>query len=97
MVSPKLIEYLERARGFFGLPIHILSGFRCLVHNRAVGGTEDSAHMKGEAADIRISGSFQRRRLGRALDLAGFPRIGFYQTFLHGDVSTTLPEGWWVK
>lgn len=43
-------------RGFDGKPVTILSGWRCPELNKAVGGAEDSQHMKGEAADITIAG-----------------------------------------
>ncbi len=36
------------------LPIHINSGYRCLILNRAVGGSPTSNHISGCAADIRI-------------------------------------------
>lgn len=43
---------LEPVRERLGKPIVVNSGFRCPVHNAAVGGVANSQHMKGEAADI---------------------------------------------
>lgn len=43
---------LERIRAVLNFPIEIVSGFRCLVLNAAVGGSENSQHMKGEAVDF---------------------------------------------
>ena len=43
---------LEPVRELLGKPIVVNSGFRCPVHNAAVGGVANSQHMKGEAADI---------------------------------------------
>lgn len=42
---------LELIRPYTG-PIVLLSGFRCLALNRAVGGSKTSAHVDGLAADI---------------------------------------------
>ncbi len=43
---------LERIRALVGHPIVITSGYRSPKLNRAVGGTSESQHMFGEAADI---------------------------------------------
>lgn len=44
---------LELVRAALGnLPIHVNSGFRCAALNAAVGGSANSAHMRGLAADI---------------------------------------------
>lgn len=45
---------LEPARKYFNNPIKILSGFRCPVLNRALGGAPTSQHILGEAADIEV-------------------------------------------
>lgn len=49
-------EGLERVRALTGHPIKILSGYRCPELNRAVHGSKDSQHMKGQAADIICPG-----------------------------------------
>ena len=43
---------LEPLRAFAGRPIRINSGYRCPDLNIAVHGTENSQHMRGEAADL---------------------------------------------
>ncbi len=43
---------LEPAHQRLGKPITVNSGYRCQVHNKAVGGVANSQHMKGEAADV---------------------------------------------
>lgn len=45
-------EVLEPLRAHLGHPIHINSGYRCPALNKAVGGVQNSFHMKGRAADI---------------------------------------------
>jgi len=40
----------------FGKPVIITGPDRCLAHNTAVKGAKASYHMKGMAADIKVSG-----------------------------------------
>lgn len=39
----------------YGRPIHVSSGYRCPRLNKAVGGSQTSQHVKGEAADIYVT------------------------------------------
>lgn len=44
---------MERVKAFLkGFPIQVLSGYRCIALNSAVGGAENSQHIKGEACDF---------------------------------------------
>lgn len=52
----KLAQNLEVIRSYFNLPIKINSGWRSEAHNRKIGGVKNSAHVKGNAADIVIKG-----------------------------------------
>ena len=54
IVSPVLLEMLERLRLAVGAPLRICSGYRCPTHNKAIGGAKTSAHMMGLAADIAV-------------------------------------------
>lgn len=49
-------EVLDPIRLNFG-PVKIISGYRCRELNTLVGGSKTSAHMKGEAADIKVPGT----------------------------------------
>jgi uncharacterized protein YcbK (DUF882 family) len=51
-VRPLLLGRLEALRALRNQPIRIVSGYRCPVHNHAVGGAKDSQHVYGAAADI---------------------------------------------
>jgi len=53
---PILAEQLEVLRAHFEKPIKINSGYRSLAHNAKIGGTENSQHLLGKAADIVIDG-----------------------------------------
>ena len=52
---------LDRLRGEWGRPIIVTSGYRCKELNAAVGGTRNSQHLKGQAADI-VSDDFEAFR-----------------------------------
>lgn len=47
---------LQDIRDAIGKPMNISSGVRCPELNKKVGGTADSRHQKGLAADIQIKG-----------------------------------------
>lgn len=48
---------LEKIRSLAKCPLHINSGYRCDMVNRAVGGVANSDHIKGLAVDISLSAS----------------------------------------
>lgn len=54
VVTPQLIRTLEYVRAHINKPLPIVSGYRCPIHNAAVGGAENSQHMYGTAADIPL-------------------------------------------
>jgi hypothetical protein len=49
----KLADGLEKVRELLGHPITVSSGYRSPTLNRAVNGSENSAHCLGYAADIK--------------------------------------------
>lgn len=50
---------LDPLREAWGAPIIVTSGYRCARLNKAVGGAKNSAHLYGQAADIRtVSDTF---------------------------------------
>lgn len=51
-----LANGLESIRDLLGKPIHINSAFRSKEVNIAVGGSDNSAHLLGYAADITVNG-----------------------------------------
>lgn len=52
----RLAKVMEEVREVLGHPILISSGFRSELVNRAVGGSDNSAHLLGLAADITSPG-----------------------------------------
>lgn len=83
---------LEEARKLAGIPFVLSSAYRCPKHNRAVGGVEDSAHVRGYAADIRCLSSHDRFRMLAALMEAGFRRIELAPTWIHVDSDPEKPQ-----
>ena len=47
---------LEPVREHYGVPFSPSSGFRCLELNKAIGSSDKSQHVKGEAVDFEIPG-----------------------------------------
>lgn len=58
---------LDPARERFGKAVYVNSGYRCERHNREVGGSVGSQHLRGEAADITAGSLEGNRELVRVL------------------------------
>jgi uncharacterized protein YcbK (DUF882 family) len=94
------LSRLDKARHIAGTPFKILSGYRCKKHNKEVGGKDDSAHLKGTAADIACLTPRERYRILMGLFSVGFNRIGIYpkRGFIHVDTDKTKDfEVVWVR
>jgi hypothetical protein len=63
---------LEPLRVALGLAVHVDSGFRSAEVNAAVGGEPHSQHLRGEAADIWVSG-ISAEELARRIVALGLP------------------------
>ena len=50
------VHVLQPLRDKLGKPITINSGYRCKELNTAIGGSRNSQHMEGKAADIKVEG-----------------------------------------
>jgi len=85
-VSDELINMLDIVRKKYGKSLVINSGYRTPEHNKSVGGTSDSSHLKGLAVDIACNNSTDRFKLAGILREVGFKRIGMGSTFIHADI-----------
>lgn len=85
-VDAQLLEVLESVRQFYALPVIITSGCRCAAHNAAVGGSANSQHLLGRAADFVVKG-ISPDGVANYLELAypGRLGIGRYPNFTHAD------------
>ncbi|SET58474.1 Peptidase M15 [Natronincola peptidivorans] len=89
----RLLKKLQQLRDRVGGPVNLTSGYRTLEHNRQVGGSPNSQHMLGRAADIKVPG-YSPEAIGQMAEELGFTGIGIYPTFTHVDVRTTAPSRW---
>lgn len=55
-IAYSLVEVMQRLRDRYGKSVKITSGLRCKTHNKNVGGTANSKHPLGQAADFSFSG-----------------------------------------
>ena len=82
-----LIEVLTEVREHFGVPVIITSSTRCEQHNKNVGGSSNSQHKLGTAADIIVKG-IDTEEVYEYLNSI-YPTskgIGLYYDFVHIDV-----------
>lgn len=86
-ISRPFVGLLDQARELVGIPFRVSSGFRCKAHNRQVGGSPDSEHLVGFAADILATDSETRFLVVSAALQVGIRRIGVNPHFVHLGVS----------
>ena len=85
ILNPFLVRKLQTLRSGLNRPVVITSGFRTLIHNRAVNGAEHSYHLTGDASDIIVAG-VSIKELAERAERIGFGGIGIYKNHLHVDV-----------
>lgn len=84
-MNEAFIDKLHQARKLAGIAFKINSGYRTPQHNKLIGGSPNSSHMGGYAADISATDSITRYKILTALIHVGFNRIGIADTFIHVD------------
>lgn len=93
-VDTELAEKLQLIREKVDRPLKITSGYRCITHNAAVGGSQNSKHRYGMAADWRTENrGINPVALGILAQAVGFGGIGIYWhsrgAFVHADTRST--------
>jgi len=91
-ISRLLVDKLQLMRTHIRRPISIASGVRCAAHNKTSGGKPNSAHLTGDAVDIVVSGGSERKEIVDAARYYGLNRVGVARSFVHVDISKTLPQ-----
>lgn len=93
VIDKRLVDLLDAIRERLGVPVYILSGYRCPTHNAEVGGVSNSQHVLGMAADITYDGidvdylanlaeECASEVLGEGIGIGRY----YYQDFVHVDV-----------
>lgn len=77
---------LERVRSLLGYPVDVSSGYRCPKLNTAIGGSRNSQHIQGLAAD------FTSRLYGHPFDICKLIEENKYQV----GFDQLIYEGRWV-
>jgi uncharacterized protein YcbK (DUF882 family) len=96
-INKDLVKALQNLRDLAGVPLAVSSGFRCLTHNRNVGGASKSFHTSGDAADVLIPEGFtigKIEELARRVQIFKMGGIGLYSGWIHLDVRTNGPARW---
>ena len=93
LIDEQLVNYLQNIRNHFNKPVNISSAYRCITHNKKIGGATGSKHSKGQAADIYING-VSPAEIAKYAESIGILGIGLYETnsdgyFVHIDTRTT--------
>lgn len=93
-IDEKLVNILQQIRDKFGAAVTINSGYRCSVHNKAVGGANSSKHMVGTAADIVVKG-IEPKEVAKFAESIGVLGIGLYKWGCHIDTRTV--KSFWYE
>lgn len=89
----RVAETLELVRALFGKPLVISSGYRSSALNSAVGGSKNSAHLTGLAADFTVPG-ITPSDTAKAIVKAGimFDQLIYEGTWVHLGLSVSAPR-----
>jgi uncharacterized protein YcbK (DUF882 family) len=93
-MDSEFIYMLQKLRTEFGHPLRIVSGSRCMFHNRRIGGVVKSWHLRGRACDIAVKGGLMRFILAKKAFELGFRGIGIGHNFIHLDNRDTWTALW---
>ena len=95
-IDYRLVVICERLRRELETPITITSGYRTKTHNKEVGGSKDSFHMQGLAADMIAKGVSLRKLFIKATKIKGVGGLGWYQdSHIHIDLRKN--RVYWIK
>jgi uncharacterized protein YcbK (DUF882 family) len=90
----KLANQLQVLRDSLGVSITVNSGYRSPSHNKNIGGTINSQHLLGKAADITSKGYTPAQVHAKIEELINSGDmlqggLGSYSTFTHYDIRKT--------
>lgn len=99
-VHDHVLRACDMIRDALGQPVVINSGYRCEVHNTAIGGARNSLHMQGRAADMQCQRAWYaplvRCILAFVVTSPWLGGIGIYPAdrFVHIDLG---PRRTWIE
>ena len=90
----ELAVNLQFIRDYLNEPIHLTNAYRCEEHNKAIGGSKNSQHIQGKAADIKIKTilpSIVADMIEEFIQKEYIKQggVGRYKTFTHYDIRNT--------
>ena len=85
LMDVAFIHRLDELREACDFPFVITSGYRSKDHSIEKKKTSPGTHAQGIAADIKVSGGFQRYKIVEKALLMGFRGVGIAKTFIHID------------
>jgi hypothetical protein len=85
-ISFELVHYHQKLRDELGIPLTITSGFRCMVHNKRIGGAVNSLHTQGLAGDIALPKGMTVPDFAAVAKEVGIPFVLEYPWGIHTDV-----------
>ena len=90
----KLANQLQILRNKVGVSVKINSAYRCIKHNKSIGGVSNSQHVLGKASDVVISGFKASKTFDLISDLINDGDmlqggLGAYNSFTHYDIRKT--------
>ena len=96
LIDDALVAVLERIREHFGKFVKISSAYRTVSHQAKVSKNKNSYHIKGQAADIIISG-ISPRRVAQVAEAMGVCGVGCYDNkkFTHIDTRSASKRAFW--
>jgi uncharacterized protein YcbK (DUF882 family) len=82
-----MIVMLESFRNAVKRPVIVTSAFRCPDHNRAIDGSENSMHLVGLAADVKVEGVSARElyRIASTIPVIKGLGVSDFDNYLHID------------
>lgn len=84
-IATTLVETLQELRNKYG-KLQITSGYRCVAHNKDVGGSTNSKHTKGQAADFYLDGfNNQSNRVNMVNELKKTKYYNYSYTNVNGN------------
>ena len=84
-IDPELLRLIEKVREEAGVPVYIITGYRCEDYNKNIGADNESEHVLGRAADL-WSPDLTAEQLYEICDLLNLNGgVGQYSSHVHID------------